>query len=94
MLPGLARSMMCGKVPVRPLRYGTSETGHHAAADSTSVLNRAPTAWARLMPSPVVSLGASVQCSRPVGVCGNSSLPALDVVGEAAGSEHDAACWR
>jgi hypothetical protein len=55
------------------------------------------------MPSPAASAGASVQCSRPVGVFGNSSrgrglreqlAAALDVVREAAGGEHDAAAGR
>ena len=37
MLPGLARSMMCGNTPVRPDRYGTSDTGHHAAGEARCV---------------------------------------------------------
>ena len=74
MLPGLARSMMCGNTPVRPDRYGTSDTGHHAAGEAPLSSSRPPADSPNVVPAPSAVTGASDQCSAPVGVRGNSSL--------------------
>src|SRR5699024_9956814 len=62
--------MMCGNTPVLLLGYGTSDTGHHAAGEYTSVSRYPPAAAAISAPEPSASSGASVQCSLPLGVWG------------------------
>src|SRR5690625_5773451 len=62
--------MMCGNTPVLLLGYGTSDTGHHAAGEYTSVSRYPPAAAAISAPEPSASSGARVQCSLPLGVWG------------------------
>src|SRR5437899_403437 len=59
---------MCGYTPTRPVRYGTSETGHHATGEASVVSSWPPTDSPRAMPSPVPDEVERVPADPPAGV--------------------------
>jgi len=81
---------MCGYTPTRPLRYGTSETGHHGDRRGK---RRVQLAADRLTEGDAVA-GTRPRCERPVFPAGRRAgeqlPPARDVVREAARREDGA----
>src|SRR3954452_13775370 len=89
MMPGLFRSMMCGKRPTVPSGKGTSDTGHQAPGAASVSSTLPPTDSPRRKPSPVAEGAATVKCHWSAGNRKHGA-PALGVVWKTARREHDA----
>ena len=66
-MPGLLRSMMCGKRPIVPSANGTSDTGHQAPGAASVSSTWPPTDSPRRRPSPVAEGAATVRCPSSAG---------------------------